>query len=153
MTDREILEKILNRLDTIEHNQMGMQTDIVNIKQTQTDMQTDITNIKQTQTDMQTDITNIKQTQADMQTDISNIKKAQTDMQTDISNIKNTQTDMQTDISSIKMTLENDIAPKLDDLYSLYLSDSQRFQTLEKQVQENTDNIAINSVIRDIKIN
>ncbi|MGN1137791.1 MAG: hypothetical protein ACI4SF_16415 [Oscillospiraceae bacterium] len=58
---------------------------------------------------------------------------------------------MKQDISSIKITLENDVSPKIDDLYSLYLGDSQR--SLEKQVQENTDNFVINSVIRDIKMN
>lgn len=60
---------------------------------------------------------------------------------------------MKQDISSIKITLENDVSPKINALYSLYLGDSQRFQFLEKQVQENTDNIAINNVIRDIKMN
>lgn len=60
--------------------------------------------------------------------------------------------DIKDDVKSIKLTLENDIEPKISDLYSQYITNSDRVSNIEIQVKKNTDKIAINEVINDIKM-
>ena len=57
------------------------------------------------------------------------------------------------DVKSIKLTLEHDIEKPITLLLEMQLSNSERFQALEKDVQEIKDTLAINEVIQGLKEN
>ncbi|MGN0604875.1 MAG: hypothetical protein ACI4I2_12950 [Oscillospiraceae bacterium] len=63
------------------------------------------------------------------------------------------QESMEKDISSIKIALENDIYPSIKMLSELQLENSKRLIRLERDVQSITDNIAIDEVLNNIKMN
>lgn len=65
----------------------------------------------------------------------------------------NRQESMQKDISSIKIALENDIYPSIKMLSELQLENSKRLIRLERDVQDISDNIAIDEVLNNIKMN
>ena len=60
---------------------------------------------------------------------------------------------MKKDISSIKITLENDVSPSIKMLSELQLDNSKRLIRLERDVQEISDNIAIDEVLNNLKMN
>ena len=68
-------------------------------------------------------------------------------------NIENRLDNLESDVRSIKVTLENDVAKPINLLLEMQLSNSERFQTLEKDVQEIKDTLAINEVIQELKEN
>lgn len=65
----------------------------------------------------------------------------------------NRQEKMQKDISSIKMTIENDVSPSIKMLSELQLENSKRLIRLERDVQDISDNMAIDEVLNNIKMN
>lgn len=65
----------------------------------------------------------------------------------------NRQEKLEKDVKSIKITLENDVSPSIKMLSELQLDNSKRLIRLERDVQEITDNIAIDEVINNLKIN
>ncbi len=65
----------------------------------------------------------------------------------------NRQEKMQKDISSIKLSLENDVSPSIKMLSELQLENSKRLIRLERDVQDISDNMAIDEVLNNIKMN
>ncbi len=65
----------------------------------------------------------------------------------------NRQEKLEKDVKSIKITLENDVSPSIKMLSELQLDNSKRLIRLERDVQEITDNIAIDEVLDNLKIN
>lgn len=70
----------------------------------------------------------------------------QESMQNEIVSIKK-------DITSIKITLENEVSPSIKMLSELQLENSKRLIRLERDVQGISDNIAIDEVLNNIKLN
>lgn len=97
------------------------------------------------QDDMKSDMASIK-------SDISELKENQAAMQADITGMKSDISALKSDVAEIKLDIENRIDPTLNLLLEHQLSNSDRFVSLEKDVQEIKDNTVINEVIRDIKI-
>ena len=67
--------------------------------------------------------------------------------------ILNRQDDMSKDITSIKLKIENEISPSIKMLSEMQLENSHRLVNLENDVQKINDNLAIDEVIRNIKMN
>ena len=67
--------------------------------------------------------------------------------------ILNRQDDMSKDITSIKLKIENEISPSIKMLSEMQLENSHRLVNLENDVQKITDNLAIDEVLRNIKMN
>ena len=67
--------------------------------------------------------------------------------------ILNRQDDMSKDITSIKLKIENEISPSIKMLSEMQLENSNRLVNLENDVQKINDNLAIDEVIRNIKMN
>ena len=57
------------------------------------------------------------------------------------------------DVAKIKITMENEVSPAIKTLTELHLDTSKRIVDLENNVQELMDNVAIDEVIRNIKMN
>lgn len=64
--------------------------------------------------------------------------------------LESNQDSMFQDIRVIKLTLENDIRRSINLLLELQLSNSERFQNIEKSIQTLEDNYVIDDVIREI---
>ena len=60
---------------------------------------------------------------------------------------------MSKDITSIKLKIENEISPSIKMLSEMQLENSHRLVNLENDVQKINDNLAIDEVIRNIKMN
>lgn len=87
--------------------------------------------------------------QKKMQADIKELQNAQVEM-------LNRQEQLASDVKSIKITLENEVAPSIKTLTEYQIDDSHRLQSIEKDVQELNDNMAIDEVIaglQELKVN
>lgn len=65
----------------------------------------------------------------------------------------NRQDNLEKELKCIKITLENEVSPSIKMLSELQLENSKRLIRLERDVQSISDNIAIDEVLNNIKLN
>lgn len=74
-------------------------------------------------------------------------------MENDISNIKNDVSDLKKDVRYIKIDLENHVDKMLSELTGRQIDDSERLQSIEKEIQDVKDDLVASEVIQGIKAN
>lgn len=74
-------------------------------------------------------------------------------MEERLDSLEKGQSEMQKDITKIKLRIENDISPTQKMLCEMQLENSKRLILLEKSVEEITDSLVIDEVIKGISQN
>ena len=81
------------------------------------------------------------------------IQNVQLEMLNRQEKLEKRQENLESDIKCIKITLENEVSPSIKMLSELQLENSKRLIRLERDVQSISDNIAIDEVLNNIKLN
>ncbi|WP_303968225.1 hypothetical protein [Sporosarcina ureae] len=77
MTDRELLELLVDKVTNIEHDFFGFKTDVSSLKTDVSSLKTDVSSLKTDVSSLKTDVSSLKTDVSTLKKDVSSIKEEQ----------------------------------------------------------------------------